>query len=166
MPGYSVGPGASYVQKAIPFIPVGSSLIDFGCGTGDAAANFQALGYKVQAVDISKQGLRHDLVFFEAPLSALPAELLPADWGFCCDVMEHLPTEWVGLSLKEMSGKVKNCFFSICLVPDGWGVKIGEVLHLTVMPAAWWMDQIKEYWATVELINESPSVCLLVARND
>jgi SAM-dependent methyltransferase len=157
VPGYSPGPGISRVRNAVPYMPPGCSVIDFGTGTGDAAQEFINKGFKVCAVDISSKGLRHELKFFQSSLHKLPRTLPPSDWGFCCDVMEHLPTEWVPVALKEMAGKVDNCYFSICTMPDGWGRKIGEVLHLTVKPGAWWLNEISDYWKDVLMIEGSYS---------
>lgn len=164
VPGYSPGPGISHVRSALHHIVPGSSIIDFGCGTGDAANAFIEKGFKVYAVDISDLGLRHDLRFFKSPLHKLPKTLPVADWGFCCDVMEHLPPLWVGLSLRQMAQKVDNCYFSISGVPDAWGKKIGVTLHLTVMDGAWWLDQISDYWNDVLMTVDHGSSYEIIAK--
>ena len=165
IPGYSPGPGISHVSTALKYMS-GSSVIDFGCGTGDAAAAFQKEGYRVTGVDISSKGLRHDIDFVEASLADLPDVLIPAEWGFCCDVMEHLPPEWIEAALREIAGKVQNCFFSISGVPDSWGKKIGETLHLTVMPCSWWVEQIKKAFEDVQLVANTGSIFIVVAKHD
>jgi 2-polyprenyl-3-methyl-5-hydroxy-6-metoxy-1,4-benzoquinol methylase len=168
VPGYSEGPGLSYVVKALNYIPSGASIIDFGCGTGDAACKFASLGHDVQLVDISIHGLTKFYglkdKFFQASLHELPDELRPAEWGFCTDVMEHLPQEWVRPALRQISGKVKNCFFTISGHPDGWGKHIGQKLHLTVAPAEWWIGMIMKHFLMVERINTSSSIYEIVAR--
>jgi SAM-dependent methyltransferase len=168
VPGYSEGPGLSYVQKALRYIPAGASIIDFGCGTGDAALKLASLGHDVQMVDISNRGLKNAFIlhdrFFQASLHKLPNELRPAEWGFCTDVMEHLPEQWVRPALREITNKVKNCFFTISGHPDGWGRHIGQKLHLTVAPAGWWTGVLMEYFLTVERINTSDSIFEVVAR--
>lgn len=164
IPGYSPGPGVAHVRTARAFMVPGCSVIDFGTGTGDAAAVFMDLGHTVQAVDISRAGLRHDLPFFECSLIDLPEELTPAEWGFCSDVMEHLPEEWVEDALRSMCGKCRNCFFSICGIPDSWGAKIGQTLHLTVRPVSWWFDRLRKYWADVQLVEDTGSIFIFVCR--
>lgn len=165
IPGYDTGPGRSYVPKALRYINHGSSVIDFGCGSGDAANLLASMGHDVQLVDITVSVRpKYDLHFFQASLHDLPDELRPADWGFCTDVMEHLPTEWIGQALRCMSSKVRNCFFSISGNPDGWGQHIGERLHLTVKPAEWWIQEISNFWRSVERINQSDSIFEFVAR--
>lgn len=157
VPGYSPGPGIAHVRTARNYIKPGETIIDFGCGTGDAAQAFIDLGHDIQAVDISRVGLRHDIPFFQASLTDLPTDLKPADWGFCCDVMEHLPTEWVDDALTQISGKVRDCFFSISGQPDSWGKKIGQTLHLTVRPYVWWLDKLHVHWPDVRRLNDSDS---------
>lgn len=168
VPGYSEGPGLSYVDLALKYIPKGVSIIDFGCGTGDAAKKFETLGHDVQVVDISDRCLRacHGLnhVFFLASLHNLPLELFPAEWGFCTDVMEHLPEQWVDQALLGIAGKVRSCFFTISGHPDGWGKHIGQKLHLTVAPAEWWIDMIRKHFASVMWINENRNIYEIVAR--
>lgn len=158
IPGYSPGPGVAHVQDALKWIK-GDSVIDFGCGTGDAAKAFMDSGNEVYCVDISRNGLKHDFGkrFFQSALHDLPAKLPKAKWGFCCDTMEHLPEEWVAGSLSAMSRKVDNCYFTISGVPDTWGARIGETLHLTVKPFVWWEKKLKEHWDRVTLISDDGS---------
>lgn len=166
VPGYSPGPGIAHVRTARRYMNPGDSVIDFGCGTGDAAQAFLDSGHDIQAVDISDQGLRHTLRdrFYQTSLIDLPELLRPAKWGFCCDVLEHLPTEWVDRSLLEMSRKVENCFFSICGKTDSWGERIGKVLHLTVKPVEWWGGRLRGYWTDVNLIEDTGSTFIFVAK--
>jgi len=169
VPGYSVGPGEGYVDSLLKcgFIKPGETIIDFGCGTGDAARKFADKGHLVMVVDIVRDALRpeHGLDdrFFLASLHELPANLPRADWGFCSDVMEHLPEKWVDSALAGIRKKVDKCFFSISGNPDGWGALIGEKLHLTVKPFAWWEEKIKKYWPVVDRLNTEDTVFIMIA---
>ena len=163
IPGYSPGPGIAHVRTAQEWIK-GDTVIDFGCGTGDAANAFSELGNKVYCVDISRIGLRHDLPFFECPLHELPKKLPRAPWGFCCDVMEHIPEEWVCSSLESMAKKVKACFFTISGVHDSWGKRIGQTLHMTVKPSAWWVKVIGQYWEKVTLLSDNGEYYTIIAQ--
>ncbi len=165
VPGYSLGPGASHVATFLSYIKPGESVIDFGCGTGDAARKLADLGHPVHLVDIVKDPLRHDLPFYEGSLHALPADLPRADWGFCCDVMEHLPEEWIPAAMAGMKSKVNKIFFAICGAPDGWGHHINDTLHLTVKPFEWWDNHIRKYWPSTTPMADQGSVYMLVAAD-
>jgi len=170
VPGYSVGPGISHIPHFLQYLKPGESVIDFGCGTGDAAKALLDLGHDIRLVDIVNTGLSpaHGLDdrLCIASLTNLPDSLRPADWGFCCDVMEHLPTEWVPIALAQMRTRVEKIFFSISGHPDSWGKKIGETLHLTVQPCGWWMEQIGKQWNLVSRLDNSDSTFVIVGRDE
>jgi hypothetical protein len=73
------------------------------------------------------------------------------DYAYCCDVMEHIPTEYVMATLQNiMATCTEGAFFYICLVPDGFGALIGKPLHLTVRPFMWWRDKLAELGEVVD----------------
>jgi len=73
------------------------------------------------------------------------------DYAYCCDVMEHIPTEYVMLTLQNIMNTCREgAFFYICLVPDGFGKIIGAPLHLTVKPFIWWRDKLAELGEVVD----------------
>lgn len=170
VPGYSSGPGVSYVPHLLRYLNPGDTVIDFGCGSGDAGRALMHLGHKVTLIDITDAGLDEGNLagarFIQASLHDLPGDIPPATWGFCCDVMEHLPTEWVQSALAGMRRLVGNIFFTISGVPDGWGKHIGEPLHLTVKSVDWWMERIGEHWPAVRRINQSDCVFELIGREN
>ena len=137
------------------------SMIDFGCGSGDAAVLFRKLGYDVFLVDIAENCLSEEARetvggrFWVAPLHQLPADLPHVDWGYCTDVMEHLPDDWITPSLAGMRSKTDRIFFSICGDNDGGGSLIGEKLHLTVKPIDWWAEEIRKQWRKVEILGDT-----------
>jgi hypothetical protein len=169
VPGYSLGPGASYVSKLLPLLEPGDTVIDFGCGNGDAARALMHLGYGVTMIDLVSTGLRPEYAagaqFIKASLHDLPLNIQAATWGFCADVMEHLPEEWIDPALAGMRKLTRNIFFTISGVPDGWGKHIGEPLHLTVKPVGWWVEKIKGHWRDVARMNRSDVVYELVCRD-
>lgn len=164
VPGYSAGPGASYVPCLLNYLEKGDSVIDFGCGSGEAGRLLAHLQYKVLNVDITNAVRYSGVPFIRASLHELPDDLPKATWGFCTDVMEHLPEEWVAPALNGMRGRVKSIFFSISGVPDGWGKHIGERLHLTVKPVEWWIERISKHWKQVERLNKSDCAFEIVGR--
>lgn len=171
IPGYSPGPGIAHVHRFVTLLNGANRIVDFGCGTGDAALELHRLGREVYLVDIASNCLRDNVReilgdrFFATALHELPEELPVCDWGFCSDVMEHLPPEWVEPSLAAMRRKAGQIYFSISGVPDGWGRYIGEVLHLTVRPLEWWLGEIGKHFGAVEPVGGSSKYFEIVARS-
>lgn len=133
------------------------SVLDIGCGTGRAALRFSARGHRVHCVDIARNCLD--------PVAEMSLELTVAclwdryelplqayDWGYCTDVMEHLPEEHVLAALWEMRRHCRRIFFAIALFEDQCGKQVGEVLHLTVKPPRWWHDVLDQVFETVEVL--------------
>lgn len=125
-------------------LPVGT-VIDFGCGAGAAADGLRALGLRVIGVDHVDIGAgKYPGNFFQANLWAMPPTP-PAHYGYCVDVMEHIPIEFTGLVLSEIIKRTDESFFRISTRPDHFGSEIGESLHLTVKPFMWWLNRLQEF---------------------
>lgn len=146
-------PGESLVHLAVKTLgmQLGDSVIDFGCGTGRAAQKLESLGYGVTAIDFASNcfdpGI--DVPFVNACLWDLPD--MQADWGYCTDVMEHIPMEKVADVIKGVASRCsKGAFFNIATREDGLGRLIGKKLHMTVMPGEYWKALLSEYWINVE----------------
>ena len=113
-------------------------VLDFGVGTGRCAAALQAKGYDVVGFDIAANCLDDDV---HVPLIVTPLWDLPdisGDFGVCCDVMEHIPTDKVDAVLSGIARSVPMAWFHISSDPDAFGTAVGAPLHLTVKPAGWW----------------------------
>lgn len=132
-------PGEALVSVALPHFAKPGPVIDFGCGTGRAALAFHREGFDVVCVDFA-DNCRDDealsLPFLEWDLSR-PCPLR-APYGFCTDVMEHIPTEQVDTVIRNIMGSAETVFFQIATVPDVFGSVINQRLHLTVQSHAWW----------------------------
>lgn len=144
-------PGEKLVDGAVRRLGMkpGDSVIDFGCGTGRPAAKFQALGMEAMGIDIADNCLDEGV---EIPLAIQPLwELAPfeAGFGFCTDVMEHIPPERVNDVLANIALTVGACYFQIATRPDSMGRIIGETLHLTVKDSKWWHRKLEEYFGSV-----------------
>lgn len=148
-------PGESLAQKAFTEMGmrINDKLIDFGCGTGRPAAQFQRLGAAVTGIDHATNCLDPDvnINFLKCCLWDLPPDLA-AMYGYCTDVMEHIPPEKVDAVLSEIRRVVRNkVFFQIATFPDGMGKRIGETLHLSVHGPEWWKAKLSEHWGSVTI---------------
>ncbi len=151
-------------------------LIDFGCGTGMAAIPFLQAGLNVSLVDIAENCLSENIEtlkilsperiqFFTSSLWELPKSLPSSDWIYCIDVLEHLPPEKVEPSLKGMAQRTKKGgALQVFLIDEGMGRMIGETLHLTLRPLAWWTEKISSYWEIEKIETILPGIryCIYV----
>jgi len=146
-------PGEPIAAKAFHELGMkpGDTLADFGCGTGRPAAAMQRMGAIVVGIDHAVNCLDPDvnINFLKCNLWDLPPDL-KADFGYCTDVMEHIPTEKVDAVLAGIRRIVqKKAFFQIATFPDKMGKHIGETLHLTVQTPEWWEAKLSEHWGSV-----------------
>jgi SAM-dependent methyltransferase len=144
------GSNALDAALAIAKPPPGASFIDFGTGTGRAAAKLQDCGYTVQAVDFVPHCMDEgiDVPFIEANLWELPE--MSADFGYCTDVMEHIPEEHVDAVLEGIKRCVPKAVFTIHTGPDNCGSAIDEILHVTQRSLMWWGQRLTEHFEVVE----------------
>jgi hypothetical protein len=140
----------------------GDTVIDFGCGAGGTALLLGVLGkVKTVLVDFVDTGLDEDvrkaletqsdmISFVKHDLEqAIP---VGAKFGYCVDVLEHIPENKVDIVLNNILKSAQNVFFSIDLRDDLIGEHLGEKLHLTVKPYSWWLEKfrdrnVKIYWS-------------------
>jgi ubiquinone/menaquinone biosynthesis C-methylase UbiE len=157
-----------YLKTFNRYLHEGDRLIDFGCGTGRAAKTFLSAHLQVDLVDFCSNCLDEEVVlltelfpglcrFWQACLWDLPPSLLAGEWGFCCDVLEHIPPEKVNTALESMASRIiKGALFSIFLTEDEFGSAIGVPLHLTLASKDWWRRTIQQYFPHVDLLLETP----------
>ena len=158
-------PGESLANYAFATMKMrkGDKLIDFGCGTGRPAAQFQRLGASVTGIDHATNCLDQgvNITFLQCCLWNLPPDLL-CDYGYCTDVMEHIPPEKVDDVLSEIRRVVRNkVFFQIATFPDGMGKRIGETLHLSVHGPEWWSAKLSKHWGSV-IVNGTRNCIAIV----
>jgi hypothetical protein len=133
------------------YISPAEQIVDFSCGTGRAMVELTNRGFHVIGVDFAdncRDESAKDLPFLEWDLS-LPCPLR-APYGYCCDVMEHIPTEQVDSVLRNIRDSAETVLFRIEYEPDRMGKLIGAKLHLTVQPAEWWLAKLCEHFTHVE----------------
>jgi len=143
-----ISPGANVVQFFIDKFNPSGKIIDFGCGTGKAAVKMKEAGLQPLLIDFADncRDPDADFPFLEWDLTdPIPAE---TEYGFCADVMEHIPQDDVGKVIDNIMASSEKVFFQISTVDDLGGDLIGATLHHTVNNHNWWLDQFSAY--TVE----------------
>lgn len=162
-------PGEKLVPNAIRHLGAvaGESFIDFGCGTGRPAHHLAERGFKVTAIDFADncldKGIGDNFEFIQCCLWKLPD--IHADWGFCTDVMEHIPPEYADDTLMEIARTTsKGVFFQINCTKDGCGKLIGERLHLNIMPPREWIELLGAFWRDVHAVSIQTNNLVAVCR--
>lgn len=128
----------------------GETLVDLGCGTGRGGKKLKdEFGLQVTLMDFA-ENCRDVEVEKDEELPFIKSNLwTPFDghwkWGYCCDVMEHIPPERVDAVLENAAETCDRLFFHICNRPDHFGDVIGQPLHLSVFPFVWWRDKLREF---------------------
>jgi hypothetical protein len=165
-PAYrAVAPGEElasvFLKQASP--PINAEVIDFGCGTGRGSLILACpppLGGSLrvtmvdfvnncldpevqQALETQASRMRFLKKDLEKPLG------IAATYGYCTDVMEHIPPDKVEQVLDNILQSAEHVFFGISLTEDHCGKMIGEQLHLTVKPFDWWLEQFTKREAVV-----------------
>lgn len=150
----NMAPGETLVETFLEVAKPapGSTVIDFGCGTGRASLALQKAGLHPLLVDFADNCRDQEAImldFMECDLTEpIP---LRGDYGFCTDVMEHIAPQKVEPVLRNILSSVNNStFFQISTIPDKMGVLIGRPLHLTVRSHDWWRAWLEEAGGKIE----------------
>lgn len=146
-----VSPGEDAVAAFLDRVKPAGMVLDFGCGTGRASIAMHKAGLQPYLIDFADNCRDEEAVglpFLEWDLTRpLPCR---APYGFCADVMEHIPTDSVDGVIRNIMGAAKVVFFQISTIPDRMGAFIGAPLHMTVRPAEWWADAFTRLGHSVE----------------
>lgn len=160
-PEYSeFSPGGENVQRFLNVLtpPPAALVLDIGCGRGNAGLGLQAAGLTVKWLDITDAALDPSIPrdrFIQAPLWDDWANGRRWNYGFCCDVMEHIPPEYVMLCIERIVRACAISWFHIHNGADEFGKVIGEPLHLTVRPFLWWLIRLN----TVGKVVDARDLC-------
>lgn len=153
-------PALDVVDQIADFLPPGIEVLDLGCGTGKAAVALAHRGFYPVLIDFAdncRNPEAQSLPFVQADLSKpIPAR---SAYGYCCDVMEHIPPEQVDAVLHNIAAAVNDCFFRIETEPDVFGSLIGQRLHLSVHDDAWWHAALTKFWPNVEAKGDGVFLC-------
>ena len=114
------------------------TILDVGCGRGVLVERLRMAGYKAIGVDITLAGIKEDdASFVKAPIWSLPFDNDKFDYTVSSDVMEHLPTELVEDTIRELCRVTRKGMLHLISTRSS---TIGVELHLTVKPIIWWQD--------------------------
>ena len=161
-------PGERSVEDFLTFYE-GGSVVDIGCGTGRASLKIKEAGVpEVKMFDIAENCLDENVPKDTLVLGCLWEDEIPsAAWGFCCDVMEHIPEEKVDAALDNIKRNTKNAYIRIHLGHDVFGpTYLKQPLHLTVQPVSWWMDKITDRWDSVFHIAEGKTLTIVISDGE
>lgn len=150
------------------------TVLDAGCGSGqlmrqiitDYSGEFDIHGFDITAncLDPFFDGMR-DEVLTVGCLWNLAEFGRAYDGVICTDVMEHIPTDKVPITLSNLRRcTLKAGYLGIALFPDGYGQKLlGEPLHLTVKEPQWWITEIQRagFFVAQQLVESAPDGKLL-----
>lgn len=153
----------------------GDTVLDFGCGSGRSALPLLNAGLKVHLIDITEEALdpvtillwrSSSVRFTESCLWHLSANLKPAEWILCFDVLEHIPEKRLESALSGISSRMqKGGLLSISLVEDEFGKEINEKLHLTIHSAAWWKKKLSKFFRYHKELFNNETILLLQVTN-
>lgn len=171
----NTAPGESaaltFLQQAR--MPANAEVIDFGCGTGRGALMLALFGQaKVRMLDFADNCLDPEvkqatetqperIAFNVADLTHPKGLPWHAAYGYCTDVMEHIPPQDVKRVLANILAAAEHVFFQISCVDDVMGALIGAPLHLTVQPATWWIEQLTSLGAVIHWSQSDETSCMI-----
>ncbi|QGH72952.1 MAG: protein of unknown function DUF115 [Siphoviridae sp. ctdEk19] len=162
-----VAPGELLIDRFLALLPPASRVIDFGCGTGRAALRMHQAGHRVVAIDFAancRDPEAQEVSFLQWDLTdPLP---IHAEFGYCTDVLEHIPPGQVEAVVHNLLNAADTVFFQISTVPDALGELIGQPLHLTVRPADWWAQLFARLGAKVEQFEVQPEAVIFLAKGE
>jgi len=162
-------PGEKLVDMfldAVGKVEEGTTIIDFGCGTGRAGKKLYEAGFDCTMVDFAENCLDPEILELAKDnprLRFVKHDLtkkcdFEAQFGFCTDMMEHIPTEDVDLVLTNILNSSKFVFFQICTAPDSFGghVDINDELHLTVEGYHAWLNRFVDQSVVIIRSEDRP----------
>lgn len=161
-------PGMLEVKRAFSLccMKMGETLIDFGSGPCRATKWFQDQGLHVLAIDFAPNARETEVPFIEACLWDIPESVKAHDYGFCTDVMEHIPEEKVDAVLESVACLTRQAaYFRVATRPDVFGPRLlGKPLHVTVKPGDWWYLRAKAHFYSIEVVLKKERDIVFIGR--
>jgi hypothetical protein len=163
-------PGEECVSEFLEIVKPDGLVADFGCGTGRAGLAIEKAGLPVFLFDFA--GNCRDSEAFRLPFCdwdmTQPCPLkVDVKFGYCTDVMEHIPPDQVDVVLANIFAAAPRVFFQISTVEDGCGEMIlGHPLHLSVHPHAWWREKLAPFGRIEHEADKGEASIFYVIRED
>jgi len=167
----------STCQRLLPFlrsiIPPGSTVNDYGCGTGRAERGLLEFCSRVNMVDFAAEALEDEarellgerLTYAIAPLDRLPEDFPVSDWGICINVLMLADP---GKLDAILGGIRRTCRNLVVEVYDWSDIRLGVDRTLIKKDAAWWAETLRRFWPKVESVKspEHPRRHIVVCRSE
>jgi hypothetical protein len=160
-PGEEAVPRFLRLTQARPL----ETVVDFGCGTGRAGVALAAEGFLVTLADQTDAGLEVRDLRFERHCLWQPWRGGDHYYGFCVDVLEHVPTELTGITIARMLDACRVLYLEVSTVPDSFGLLVGQPLHKTVRPFVWWRDLCAEIGLVREGVDLLTRAAFVVGKH-
>jgi 2-polyprenyl-3-methyl-5-hydroxy-6-metoxy-1,4-benzoquinol methylase len=150
--------GATHVNSFLEYFPINkqSTILDIGCGSGNAVRSLHRRGYNAHGIDLVETDYIKDIPFSQSSVWEFSGP--DYDYVLCTDVLEHVPSEMLHESLQRIQKHTRlGAMFVVSTREDHAGKSIGEILHLTVQPIKWWIELLSKYFRveTVEKLQDS-----------
>jgi len=159
--------GRPYKRPFLAIAPPGSTVIDFGCGSGSSLNWLKREGFLPKGVEIAANAVTQNqdqITIADLRDSDALADLGQARLGLCTDLMEHVPTEDVDRVLMNIAHHVSDAvLFGIARLPDKDGDALGLELHLTIQDRDFWDEKILKHFSRCEMVRYDDGCYILWA---
>jgi hypothetical protein len=148
----------------------GDEIIDFGCGTGRGGLMMHFMGgLNTTMTDFAENCLDPDLVTacekFPDTIRFIQHDLndpFPrhTKYGYCTDVMEHIPPDECDKVLENILLAAEFVFFRISTCQDVMGpMYVRRPLHLNVQGYSWWLRKLAEKEVIILYSEDNEGFC-------
>lgn len=125
---------------------ISGNCLDIGCGDCitmnelNKSDEINCIG-----LDITTDQCRGDEEVYKGFIWGMPFIDKRFDYSLSIDVLEHIPTEFIEASIREINRiTIRKTYHYISTVKAVTEYK-GEQVHLTVKPEEWWVDMFETY---------------------
>ena len=141
------------------------TFLSVGCGDGIGLRVALVAGMEVKGLDIA-DGLADDYkdlpgCFVHGEAHHMPFEDKQFDIVSCCDVLEHIPAEFIRPTIKEIARvTAKRMIISVTMTP----ARLVEGAHVTLRPVHWWLKRLVKHGLLHFIKGSGASVLMVFER--